>query len=142
MTATYTIEPLVPMALLDVNDVYTNEYWCFCPDNTTDVDGRFLEDSELTYDLFDLGPDAILPAGTTVVMPYLWGWRGGDVGGMTSPVDYEITLPKAATVSRIVHIILSQYYAAQEVQDAGGRFYFIEGVTQREDGKVEIVWGT
>jgi hypothetical protein len=140
MTATYTIEPLIPMALLDVDNVLDNEYWRWCPDDTTDETGRFLEDDELTYEKFELGPDYVLPAGTTVVMPYLWGWM--DEGGMTAPVDFEITLPKAATVSRIVHIILSQYYAAQEAQDAGGRFYYIEGVTQREDGKVEIVWGT
>lgn len=138
MTATYTIEPLIPMALLNVDSVLDNAYWRWCPDEVTDETGRFLEDDELTYEQFELGPDYVLPAGTTVVMPYLWGY-GKD--GTTSPVDYEVTLPKAATVSRVVHIILSQYFVTLEAQGAGGRFHFIEQVKE-ENGRVEIVWGT
>ena len=144
MTATHTIDALAPIALLDVDNVLENEYFRFCADEVMAADGRFLEDDELTYENFELGPEAILPAGTTVVMPYLWGWfqAESEAGGMTAPVDYEVTLPKAATVKRVVHVILSAYYAAQEAQGAGGRYFYIEAVTQREDGKVEIVWGT
>lgn len=144
MTATTTIDALAPIALLDVDNVLDNQYWSWCPDTVMDDAGGFLEDADLTYTEFEIGPGAILPAGTTVVMPYLWGWSEIAVSSlhMSAPVDYEITLPKAASVKHVVRVILSAYYAAQEAQGATGRYFYIEAVTAREDGKVEIVWGT
>ncbi len=147
MTQTFTIEPLIPMALLNVESTLDNEYWRFCADNVMDETGRFLEDEELTYEEFDLGPDAILPAGTKVVMAHLWGWYdqtegNTNLGVLTPATDYEVVLPKAATVRHVVHVILSQYYTQMQANDAGGRFYFIEAVHEVEPGVVEIIWGT
>lgn len=150
MNQTFTIEPLIPMALLNVESTLDNQYWRFCADDVVDETGRFLEDDELTYEHFDLGPDAILPEGTKVVMTHLWGWsdsvRNGTMTGSDSPLtpatDYEVVLPKAATVRHVVHVILSQYHEQMQVNDAGGRYFFIEAVREVQPGVVEIVWGT
>jgi hypothetical protein len=147
MNQTFTIEPLIPMALLAVDNTLDNQYWRFCADDVVDETGRFLNDDELTYENFDLGPDAILSEGTKVVMPYLWGWYDRPEGNanleaLTPATDYEVVLPKAATVRHVVHVILSQYHEQMQVNDASGRYFFIEAVREVQPGVVEIVWGT
>lgn len=127
---TVVIEPLIPMALLDVGDVLDNRYWKFCSDDPLA--------EALTYEEFAYGPDAILPAGTTVRIEYLWGF-GETVH--TKPKDYVVTLPKAATVSRAVHVLLSEYYATVESEGGSGRFFFIEQVHEK-DGEIVVEWGT
>lgn len=144
---TFIINPLSPMELLIVESTLDNEYWLFCADEVSDDNGRFLEDDELTYDEFDLGPDAVLPAGTMVVMPHLWGWHvstEGDTnfGIQTAVNDFIIEIPKAATVQHVVYVILSQYYKHMNNQNASGRFFFIENVREVKPGVVEIIWGT
>jgi hypothetical protein len=138
MSQTFTIEPLIPMALLNVESTLDNQYWRFCADDVVD---------ELTYENFDLGPDAILAEGTKVVMPYLWGWYDRTEGNtnleaLTPATDYEVVLPKAATVRHVVHVILSQYHEQMQVNDAAGRYFYIEAVRETQPGVVEIVWGT
>ena len=136
----FEIEALIPMAFLDVDSTLDNRHWKFCADEI-EVDGRFLSDDELTYEQFgELGPDAMLPAGTRVVMPHLWGFLG--TAGLTPATDFVITLPAAASVERVVYIILSQYHMAMQGVGASARFYYIEAVTRRPNGDVEIVWGT
>lgn len=140
MTETTVIDPTLPIALFDVDNVLDNEYWRWCADEVMTDDGEFIPEEFLTYDKIGIPPGTILPAGTTVVMPYLWGH--GNEGGMTDPTDYEVTLDKAATVTRVVHVILSQYWADAEEMDAVGRFFFIEEVLRQPDGKIQISWGT
>lgn len=140
-------DAMEPMALLKVDNLLDNEYWRFCADDVTDETGRFLEDDELTYDNFELGPDAVLPAGTVVFMDHLWGWYDdteGDtnLGMLTTPTDYMLELPKAATVKHVVHVLLSIYHQHLQDQEAAGRYYFIEAVREKENGVVEIIWGT
>lgn len=147
MTATYAIEAEIPMALLDVDNLLDNQYWRFCADTVTAPDGRFLKDEELTYEEFEMGPEYILPAGTKVVMPHLWGWYdktegNTNLGSLTPATDFVLELPKAAAVKYAVYVILSQYHEQLQNQNAGGRYYFIEEVRENKNGEVEIVWGT
>lgn len=140
-------DAMIPMALLNVDNLLDNQYWRFCADRVMDDTGRFLEDDELTYDDFDLGPEAILAEGTLVRMPHLWGWYDateGDtnLGILTPATDFIIELPKAATVKHVVYVLLSQYYEQMQFQNAGGRFYFIENIREVAPGQVEIIWGT
>lgn len=138
---------MLPMALLDVDNVLDNKYWRWCADDVTDESGRFLRDDELTYDNFELGPDAVLAEGTVVHMPHLWGWYdevegSTNLGVLTPAIDFAIELPRAATVKHVVHVLLSQYHEQMQAQDAGGRYYYIEAVREVAPGQVEIVWGT
>ena len=135
---TVTVDPLEPIALLNVSNVLDNEYWRWCADEVMDDTGRFLRDEELTYEQFEYGPDAVLPEGTTVRMEYLWGH--GDLQ-LTKPKDYVVTLNRAAPASRVVHVLLSAYAADVEAQGATMRFYFIEQVSEK-DGEIVIAWGT
>jgi hypothetical protein len=137
----YEIDALVPMAFLDVSNTLNNRHWKFCADEVQDADGRWLRDDELTFEQFgDLGPNAMLPTGTRVVMPHLWGPY--HQAGLTPATDFVITLPDEASVARVVYIILSQYHMAMQGMGASARFYYIEAVTRRPNGDVEIVWGT
>ena len=146
MINTFQIDATAPMALLDVDNKIDNKYYRFCADTVMSEDGSFLADDELTYDDFELGPDYVLPAGTKVCMPHLWGWYDAtegatNIGVLTPATDYVITLPKAATVKHVVYVILSQYHVKLQSEKAGGRFFFIEEIRE-VNGTVEIVWGT
>ena len=116
--------------ILEVADLLDNEYWSFCPDDAlTEV---------ATYTQFELGPEARLPAGTTVLMEYLWGWGPG---GITRPTDYQVVLPAGAPVKHIVHFMMSVYQHRLRMNDAAGRYLFIEQVSMK-DGVCVIDWGT
>jgi len=138
-TKTFEIDAAAPIALLDVDNVLDNRFYSWCADVVIDENGDFVEDEDLTYDEFELGPEYILPAGTKVVMSHLWGWSDD---GPTIPTNFVIVLPKAAPVQHVVHVIMSQYYFQLEAENAGGRFHFIEDVKTAEDGVVVITWGT
>lgn len=119
------------VALLDVEDVLDNEYFRFCSDDP-------LAD-ETTFNEFSIKPHDVLPAGTTIRMDYLWAHTAKGPG----PVyDYEVTLPKAASLSRVVHVMLSFYWQDMEEQNFAPRFYFIENAVRDEQGRVQIAWGT
>lgn len=124
------IAATAPIALLDVDDVLDNQHWKFCTDDP--------DQDEPTYDEFEMGPDFILMAGTTVRINHLWGWTET---GLTEPTDYLITIPTAASVKHVVHVLLSHYHGSLNAMGHGGRFFFIEQVTDK-NGVVEIVWGT
>jgi len=137
---THVIDPVQPIALLDVDNVLDNSQYRWCADEVTDETGRFLRDDELTYDQFTYGPDYVVPAGSKIKMDYLWGY---DSNGMTGVVDYEITIPRAATMKHIVHVILSVYHGEMHKDPEGaGRFYFIEATERDEDGVYHIHFGT
>ena len=125
------IAATAPIALLDVEDVLDNQHWKFCQDDGPD-------DDVVSYDEFEMGPDFILMAGTTVRINHLWGWTET---GLTEPTDYLITIPTAATVKHVVHVMLSHYHGALNALDHEGRFFYIEQVSGR-NGVVEITWGT
>lgn len=136
----FVIDPAQPIALLDVDNDLDNGVYKWCADEITDETGRYLRDDELTYDQFAYGPEYILPAGTTVRMDYLWGYSED---GMTDVVDYEITIPRAASLKYVVKVILSVYHGQmQEKPDGSGRFYFIEGIAVDEDGVFNVHFGT
>lgn len=139
MTETTVIDPLAPIALLDVDNVLDNELFKWCADEVMDSEGNFLEDKDLTYANFEITPATLLPAGTTVVMPYLWGYGARD---MTKPTDYKVTLPSDATAAHVVHVILSAYHGELEAAGGSGRFFFIEEVRVNDNGDVEVSWGT
>lgn len=140
MNNIFEIDTQAPMRLLDVDNVLDNQHWRFCADEVTDETGRFLEDNELTYDRFELRPDAVLPAGTRIKIKHLWGFV--EVG-LSEPTDYYMTIPQDTRVDRVIHIMLSQYHEQVESLEGGnGRYYFIEAVTQTAPGEVDIVWGT
>jgi len=109
-------------------DLLDNALWSFCADDP-------LAD-HLTYDQFELGPDFIIPAGTKVFMPGLWGWTHSR--DMTDPVTVSLTPAKACTVKRAVSLLLFLYH--QRVDQ--GRFFFIEQVRYVKPNTIEIVWGT
>jgi hypothetical protein len=136
---TITIDADAPVAMLDVSNTLDNGYWQFCADSVMDENGTFLAESDYTYDEFELGPDAILPAGTKIFMSHLWGWKEQ---GLTEAQDWEIVIPRDATVKHVVHVLLSEYHASLNAGGAEGRFYYIEEVKARDEGVVEIVWGT
>lgn len=128
---TVSIDVTQPCAVVEVDDLIDNQHWQWCED---DVDALVP-----TYNDFPYGPDDIVPAGKTVVIEYLWGF-GDD--GLTEPVNYSVTLPTDAEMKRVLHLLLSCYHDEVQRAGAGGRFFFIEGVVEREDGTIEIVWGT
>jgi len=106
-------DAMKPMALLNVADLFDNEYWRFCPDRVMDNNGRFLEDDEFCYDDFDLGPEAVLPAGTLVRMDHLWGWYDVDegntnFGGLPPATDFVINTCK--TKKRVVDFTSSRMF--------------------------------
>jgi len=137
---THVIDPAQAIALLDVDSVLDNRQYRWCPDEVTDGKGRWLDDDELTYDQFTYGPDYVVPAGSKIRMDYLWGYIDNQISGV---VDYEITIPRAATMKHIVHVILSVYHGELQKNEEGfGRFYFIEAVEQDEDGVYHIHFGT
>ncbi len=120
------------MTLVEVDDVLDNQFWRFCADDPMS--------DEATYEQFTMGPEAVIPAGTTVVITHLWGWNRQ--GGLTDPVDYELVLSEDTLVKQIVHMMLSRYQNEMDVNHADGRFYFIEEVIPVDDKKVEVVWGS
>ena len=125
------IDAALPIALLNVSDVLDNQHWKFCADDP--------DQDEPTYDEFEMGPDFILMEGTTVQIDHLWGFL--DAGDLSTPTDYQITIPKSSTVKHVLHVLLSQYHHHMDAQDAEGRFLYIEQVSGR-NGVVEITWGT
>ena len=119
------------VALLDVEDVLDNEYFRFCSDDPIA--------HEETFHDFTIKPYDVLPAGTTIRMEYLWAHTAKGPG----PVyDYEVTLPKDATLYRVVHVMLSIYWRDMEKQNFAPRFYFIEDAVRDEQGRVQIALGT
>lgn len=137
---THIINPEQPIALLDVANVLDNNLYRWCADEVCDETGRFLRDDELAYDQFEYGPDYVVPAGSKIRMDYLWGFTDKGHSGI---VDYEIVIPRAATMKHIVHVILSVYHGEMEKYAGGqGRFYFIENTTQDNDGVFHIHFGT
>jgi hypothetical protein len=129
--ALIVIDPILPIALLDVADVLDNQHWKFCQDDP-DADTA-------TYGEFEMGPDFILMTGTTVRINHLWGFL--PQAGLSDAADYQITIPTAASVKHVVHVLLSQYHHDMDKLGSDGRFYYIEQVSGR-NGVVEIVWGT
>ena len=139
---TQTIDATQPLQLIEITDYLDNQFWKFCADEVMNENGEFLSDNELTYNRFNLGPNEILPAGTTVRIPYLWGF--GDTG-LSTPTDYVLTVPEGstnATVKHVVYVMLSQYHVELQKQGASPRFYFVEQVTETADGVIEITLGT
>jgi hypothetical protein len=126
------INPNLPIALLEVDDVLDNQHWKFCQDDGPD-------DAVGSYDEFEMGPEFILDAGTTVRIDHLWGFLDD---GLSHPTDYVVTLPVATTVQRVVHVLLSHYHAEMDKFKASTRFYYIVQVSGHNGGDVEIVWGT
>jgi hypothetical protein len=90
-----------------------------------------------------MGPEYLMPAGTTVRINHLWGHSDVGLGltELTELTDYQVVLPKAATVQRAVHVLMSHYHAAVNKIDASARFLYIEQVSE-QNGVVEIAWGT
>lgn len=141
-TQTLTIDATQPLQLIDITNYLDNQFWMFCADEVMDENGKFLSDDELTYNRFEYGPDDILPAGTTVRLPYLWGFADT---GLSAPTDYVMTVPEGsttATVKHVVYVMLSQYHVELQKQDADARFYFVEQVKEGDDGVIEICLGT
>jgi len=137
---TRVIDATAPIALLDVDSVLDNSQYRWCADEVFAEDGRCLRDDELTYDRFEFGPEYLVPAGSKIKLPYTWGYTDA---GMSGVVDYEITIPRAATMQHVVHVILSVYHGELMKQAGGhGRFYFIEGIERDEDGVYTIHFGT
>lgn len=137
---TQVIDASQPIGLLDVDNVLDNAQFRWCADEVVDETGRFLRDDELTYDRFTYGPDYLVPAGSKVRMDYLWGYIDNQTSGV---VDYEITIPRAATMKHIVHVILSVYHGELQKHEEGyGRFYFIEAIERDEAGVYHIHYGT
>ena len=122
-------ETFLPLAFDGPQTDLSNEAYTFCED-VREAEGP------ATFEDFDLGPEAILPAGTTFVISGLWGYD--DAERMTDAKTYRYTVGRAATVREVVKVMLSVYHNDVTY----GRFFFIENVTQREDGTVEIIWGT
>ena len=137
---TRVIDAGAPIALLDVDNVLDNQAYRWCADEVQDADGRWLRDDELTYDKFQYGPEYIAPAGSKIKLDYTWGFTEA---GMSNVVDYEIVIPKAATMKHIVHVILSVYHGDLDKHNGGsGRFYFIEAIERKADDSFHIHFGT
>lgn len=125
---THIIDPTTAMVFSDI-DPLDNSMWKFCADDP-------MADAP-TYDEFELGPDYVIPAGTTIRVEHLWGWDRHD--RMTEPRDYELKLPQPRTLKDAVAILLTSYHRNVDT----GRFYFIEQSRANEDGStIEITVGT
>ena len=125
-----TIDATKPVSLVEVDDVMNNQFWKFCTDDPmSDVDA---------YTEFDIAPNQVLAAGTTVVIHHLWGHSPL---GMTESADYEVTLTKDATMERAVYVILSRYHADMNHIGGTGRFYYVEQATMVGEA-VKITLGT
>lgn len=137
---TKIIDATQPIALLNVDNVLDNSQYRWCADEVEGADGRWLRDDELTYEKFEYGPDYVVPAGSTVRLDYTWGFTDA---GMSGIIDYEITIPKSATMKHIVYVILSVYHGDMQNHSGGcGRFYFIESVERKADSSFHIHFGT
>lgn len=137
----FEIDATKPLNLLVVESQMDNTHYKFCADEVVTDDGRYLEDDELTYNDFVYGPEAELPAGTKLRIPYLWGF---EETGLSAPTDFVMTLPKAATVKHIVYVMLSQYHVQMQAINASARYYFVEqvGPSRTHEDEIEIVLGT
>jgi hypothetical protein len=124
------IDPEEKINVVEVSDLLDNSVWRFCSDDPSE--------EEPTFELFELGPDAVLAEGTVVEIDYLWAFTSE---GVSEPTDYQITLPRDATVKHVVHFLLSAYHDQLNKQGVAGRFLFIEQVSMR-DGVCMIDWGT
>ena len=113
-------------------DVVDNQHFRWCADDPLADDP--------TYDDFEIGPEYIIPAGTTVTIRHLWGWDAGN--GMTAPKDYVLTTKAPAHAKDVVARILADYHNDLQKNGGSGRFYFIEQVRETAPGEVEIIWGT
>lgn len=117
---------------LQTDDLLDNASYKWCEDDV------FAD--EKTFNQMDIKPRDYIAPGTRVVMKHLWGWGNDGVGPVA---DYEMLSTREGKSAAVaVWEILSRYHAEMKLANREGRFYFIEQVTQHDDGVVEIIWGT
>lgn len=113
-------------------DDLDNQYWKWCADDP-------MADTA-TFDMFDLGPDFILPAETQVTIEHIWAYTKEGRVGMA--MNYCLKTTRPLPVREAVALMLTQYHADADAAGGEGRFYYIEQVAQDSAGNVTIATGT
>lgn len=89
--------------------------------------------------------DLLIPAGSRVKVPYLWGYDT-DGSGLSYPHDYIIQCTIIEDMSsNIFSMVYRRYLDKLAETKHEGRFFYIEAVhevTANNRNYYEIVWGT